>query len=51
MRPLDTTFLMLLSLFTALRLVNAHAAPDSVTLPTLTAVSYTHLTLPTICSG
>lgn len=39
MRPLDTTFLMLLSLFTALRLVNAHAAPDSVTLPTLTVMA------------
>ena len=39
MRPLDTTFLMLLSLFTALRLVNAHAAPDSITLPTLTVMA------------
>lgn len=39
MRPLDTTFLMLLSLFTALRLVDAHAAPDPVTLPTLTVMA------------
>lgn len=38
MRPLATTFLMLMSLFTALRLVNAHAAPESVTLPTLTVM-------------
>ncbi len=39
MRPLVTTFLMLMSLFTALRLVNAHAAPESVTLPTLTVMA------------
>ncbi len=39
MRPLSTTFLMLLSLFTALRMVDAHAAPDSVTLPTLTVMA------------
>ncbi|WP_180071866.1 hypothetical protein [Acinetobacter sp. YH12200] len=39
MRPLSTTFLMLLSLFTALRLVNAHAATDPVTLPTLTVMA------------
>lgn len=39
MRPLATTFLMLMSLFTALRLVNAHAAPESVTLPTLTVMA------------
>lgn len=39
MRPLATTFLMLMSLFTALRLVNAHAALESVTLPTLTVMA------------
>ncbi|ANF80838.1 hypothetical protein A3K93_00630 [Acinetobacter sp. NCu2D-2] len=39
MRPLATTFLMLMSLFSVLHLVNAHAAPDPVTLPTLTVMA------------
>ncbi len=39
MRPLSTTFLVLISLFSVLHLVNAHAAPESVTLPTLTVMA------------
>lgn len=39
MRLLNSALLMLLSLFTALRLVDAHAAPDPVTLPTLTVMA------------